>query len=98
MLSGLASVKGDEYDGLLYTAQEEFENAKRAHDAYGSSVLFVLDWKHKVTRHYAPRRPVRYRSLSTGRSCGRPRFGEALTHGRRRESTIGVPNSYYLCK
>ena len=41
--------KGDTYDGLLYTSQDEFENIQRAHDAYGSSVLFVLDGKHKVS-------------------------------------------------
>ena len=34
---------------MLYTPQDEFENIQRAHDTYGSPVLFVLDGKHKVS-------------------------------------------------
>ena len=36
------------YYGVLYTCADVFENVKRACDAYGPSVLFVLDGKQKV--------------------------------------------------
>ena len=56
--------KGDTYDGLLYTSQGEFENSQRAHDAYGSSVLFVLDGKHKVSmRTTRPSTPPHHHRL-----------------------------------
>ena len=36
-------------DGVLYTCAELFDNLRRAYEAYGSSVLFVLDGKQKVS-------------------------------------------------
>ena len=41
--------QGVPYDGVMYTSAAVFENVKRAHEAYGSSTLFVLDGKHKVS-------------------------------------------------
>ena len=46
------------FGGVLYTCAEVFEDVKRAHESYGSSVMFVFGGKQKVRVH-SPHLPAR---------------------------------------